>query len=98
MRRNGNFKVLFVAGFGPIVREDAESHRLYSQMMGIDFTAENDNYLHTEALQGAKTFALWPLRQVAQSCFGKDTWPRRSLNRKATKCSSRTRRNLGGRQ
>ena len=23
---------------------------------------------------GAKTFALWPLSQAAQSCFGKDTW------------------------
>jgi len=75
MRRNGNFKVLFIAGFGPIVREDAESHRLYSRMMGIDFTVENDNYLHTEALKGAGTFALWPLRQAAQSCFGKDAWP-----------------------
>lgn len=75
MKRNGNFKVLFIAGFGPIVREDAESHRLYRRMMGIEFTVENDNYLHTEALQGARTFALWPLRQAAQSCFGKDAWP-----------------------
>ncbi|MGC2723439.1 MAG: hypothetical protein WA224_05700, partial [Candidatus Acidiferrales bacterium] len=31
--------------------------------------------LHTEALKGAKTFALWPLSQAAQSCFGKDSWP-----------------------
>src|SRR5256885_9322556 len=31
--------------------------------------------IYTEALQGAKTFALWPLSQAAQSCFGKDTWP-----------------------
>jgi hypothetical protein len=30
---------------------------------------------HTEALQGAKTFALWPLSQAAQSCFGRDVWP-----------------------
>jgi hypothetical protein len=31
--------------------------------------------LHTEALSGAKTFALWPLSQAARSCFGKDSWP-----------------------
>ena len=31
--------------------------------------------LHTEALTGAKSFALWPLSQAAQSCFGKDSWP-----------------------
>jgi len=26
-------------------------------------------------LQGAKHFALWPLSQAAQSCFGSDSWP-----------------------
>jgi hypothetical protein len=26
-------------------------------------------------MQGAKTFALWPLTQAARSCFGKDAWP-----------------------
>jgi len=26
-------------------------------------------------LKGAKSFALWPLSQAAQACFGKDTWP-----------------------
>jgi len=31
--------------------------------------------LHTEALGGANTFALWPLAQAAQSCFGKGSWP-----------------------
>lgn len=32
-------------------------------------------YLHTEALEGAKTFALWPLSLAAHSCFGNDSWP-----------------------
>ena len=73
MAPNGKFKILVIAGFCPIVRTDAESHGLYSQRLGIDFTVENDNYRHTEALKGAKTFALWPLRQAAQSCFGRDT-------------------------
>ena len=26
-------------------------------------------------MQGAKTFALWPLSQAAHSCFGTDSWP-----------------------
>lgn len=26
-------------------------------------------------MEGAKTFALWPLWQAAQSCFGRDAWP-----------------------
>jgi hypothetical protein len=75
MQGIGNMKVLFIAGFGPIVRGTAESRKLYSEVLGIPFKEESDEYLHTEALKGAKTFALWPLSQAAQSCFGKDSWP-----------------------
>ncbi len=71
----GNIKVLFIAGFGPIVREASASRKLYNQILGIGFKEENGGCLHTEALKGAKTFALWPLSQAAQSCFGKDSWP-----------------------
>ena len=72
----GNIQVLFIAGFGPIVREATASRELYSQILGIRFKEENDGYLHTEALKGAKSFALWPLAQAAQSCFGTDSWPK----------------------
>ena len=72
----GNIKVLFIAGFGPIVREATASRELYSQILGIRFKEENGGYLHTEALKGAKSFALWPLSQAAQSCFGTDSWPK----------------------
>lgn len=75
MEQIGNIKVVFVAGFGPIVREPTESRNLYCQVLGIHFKEEKDSYLHTEALQGAKTFALWPLWQAARSCFGKESWP-----------------------
>lgn len=71
----GDVKVLFVAGFGPIVRDAAASRGLYGEALGIPFKEEKGGYLHTEGLEGAKTFALWPLSHVAQSCFGKDTWP-----------------------
>lgn len=68
-------KILFIAGFGPIVRKAADSRKLYSEILGIRFKEESGEYLHTEALKGAKSFALWPLAQAAQSCFGKDSWP-----------------------
>jgi len=71
----GEFNILFVAGFGPIVREATASRKLYRHTLGIDFTEEAGGYLHTEALEGAKSFALWPISQAAQSCFGKDSWP-----------------------
>jgi hypothetical protein len=75
MEGTGKVKILFVAGFGPIVRDTTESRKLYGEVFGISFKEESGSYLHTEALEGAKTFALWPLSQAAQSCFGKDTWP-----------------------
>ncbi len=75
MRSAGKIKVLFILGFGPIIRDTAESRKLYSESLGIRFKEESGEYLHTEALNGAKSFALWPLSQAAESCFGKDTWP-----------------------
>ena len=74
MKKRANIKVLFVAGFGPIVRDRSASRTLYADTLGIAFKEEAGNYLHTEALKGAKTFALWPLDQAAESCFGKDSW------------------------
>jgi len=75
MEQIGGVKVLFVAGFGPIVRDVTASRKLYSQFLGIGFKEETGGYLHTEALKGANSFALWPLSQAAQSCFGRDSWP-----------------------
>jgi len=75
MQAPRNIEILFIAGFGPIVRETAKSRKLYGELLGIPFKEESDGYLHTEAINGAKTFALWPLSQAAQSCFGKDSWP-----------------------
>jgi hypothetical protein len=68
-------KVLFIAGFGPIAADVAESRRLYEGTLGISFKVEDGDYLHTEGVDGAKTFAVWPLNQAAESCFGTDQWP-----------------------
>lgn len=67
-------KVLFIAGFGPISTDPAESRRLYEDALGIGFETEDD-YSHSEKVEGAKTFAIWPLAQAAESCFGTDEWP-----------------------
>jgi hypothetical protein len=68
-------EIRFIAGFGAIVRDAAASRKLYQHDLAIAFEQESGGYLHTEALEGARTFALWPLAQAAQSCFGSDTWP-----------------------
>jgi glyoxalase-like protein len=68
-------KILFIAGFGPIVRDMDASRKLYAGALEIPFKEESGGYLHTSVLQGAKEFALWPLSQAAESCFGTNKWP-----------------------
>lgn len=75
MQGPAGVKVLFIAGFGPIDQDVAASRKLYSDALGIPFHEDAGSYLYTGALQGAKHFALWPLSQAAQSCFGNDSWP-----------------------
>jgi hypothetical protein len=76
MKEFERIKVLFVAGFGPIVRDIIVGRRLYDETLNIPFEEEEGGYLHTERLKGVRTFALWPLDQAARSCFGKDSWPK----------------------
>lgn len=68
-------KVLFVAGFGPIAADVDASRKLYADALGITFKEEEGEYRHTEEVEGVKTFAIWPLAQAAESCFGTQTWP-----------------------
>jgi hypothetical protein len=67
-------RILFVAGFGPIASDMTESRRMYEEALGIAFQANGD-YLHTDQVDGVRSFAIWPLAQAAESCFGTDTWP-----------------------
>jgi hypothetical protein len=75
MQAPDKIRVLFVAGFGPIVRDVDAGQKLYAKGLQISFKEEDGGYLHTDALQGAKHFALWPLSQAAESCFGNSVWP-----------------------
>ena len=68
-------KVLFIAGFGPITSDVEDSRRMYEDALGIAFKKEDGDYRHTEELKGANTFAVWPLAQAAESCFGTKEWP-----------------------
>src|SRR2546421_7642771 len=70
-----DMKVVFVAGYGPITTDTKESAAFYRESLGLSFQEEADGYLHTEELKGVKSFALWPLSQAAQSCFGVNEWP-----------------------
>ena len=70
-------KVLFVAGFGPIVRDPQASKAFYLDALQLPLEAmpQDPDYFHAETLNGVKHFALWPLANAAESCFGTRTWP-----------------------
>lgn len=46
MKQFENVTVLFIAGFGPIVRDAAASRKLYNHNLGIFFKEESGGYLH----------------------------------------------------
>jgi catechol 2,3-dioxygenase-like lactoylglutathione lyase family enzyme len=75
MKPPKNIDVLFVAGFGPIVCDPAASRKFYSETLGLPFKEDANGYLYTAGLDGVKHFALWPLAQAAESCFGTAQWP-----------------------
>ncbi len=66
-------KVLFVAGFGPIVRDMDASLRFYRDAIGMPLEEKGD--VSTEKVDGVKHFGLWPLAEAAESCFGSHEWP-----------------------
>jgi catechol 2,3-dioxygenase-like lactoylglutathione lyase family enzyme len=71
-------KVLFVAGFGPLVKDTAASKAFYVDALGLPLEQQPGGvagYLHGETIDGVRHFALWPLSEAAQSCFGTNIWP-----------------------
>jgi catechol 2,3-dioxygenase-like lactoylglutathione lyase family enzyme len=69
-------KVLFVAGFGPIVDDMATSRAFYGDALGLPLEGDAQ-YMSVPrgGLDGVKHFALWPLSGAAESCFGTKEWP-----------------------
>ena len=65
-------KVLFVAGFSPIVQDMAASKKLYVDVLGLPLEGD---YPSSERIDGVKHFGLWSLKEAAKACFGKDPWP-----------------------
>jgi catechol 2,3-dioxygenase-like lactoylglutathione lyase family enzyme len=68
-------KIQFIAGFGPIVRDVAQSRAFWGDHLGIALEEAAPQYFTNDDLEGVKAFALWPLSQAAESCFGTDAWP-----------------------
>lgn len=71
-----DIEVLFVAGFGPIVKDVDAGVALYRDTLGLPLAADvgPPDYFHG-TVAGVKHFALWPLHLAAAACFGTDAWP-----------------------
>ena len=69
-------KVLFAAGFSPIVPDLDASIAFYEQALGITFDRDdNSDYVSTGDLDGLKHMGLWKLSDAAEACFGTKEWP-----------------------
>ena len=68
--------VQFISTFAVISPDLDASRKLYVDALGLPLTSsEGDEYLHSEQIDGAKHFGVWPLWQAAQACFGTPEWP-----------------------
>ncbi len=69
-------EVLFITSFAVIAPDPGASRALYVSALGLPLQhADGDDYWHSEQIDGAKHFGVWPLEQAAEACFGSTTWP-----------------------
>lgn len=57
-----------------ITPDPDESRKLYIDALGLPLGGDG-GYLHSENIDGAKHFGVWPLQQAAEACFGSPDWP-----------------------
>jgi hypothetical protein len=68
--------VKWIASFAVVAADPAKSRELYIDALALPLEADaGGEYFHSEGIGGSKHFAVWPLAQAAQACFGTDEWP-----------------------
>ncbi len=71
-----HMNVQFISSFAVITQDVEASRKLYVDALGLPLSAsEGDEYLHSEEIDGARHFGVWPLWQAAEACFGTREWP-----------------------
>jgi catechol 2,3-dioxygenase-like lactoylglutathione lyase family enzyme len=66
--------IQFISSFAVITPDPDESRKLYIDALGLPLSGDG-GYLHSEDVEGAKHFGVWPLSQAAEACFGSPDWP-----------------------
>src|SRR5689334_18350828 len=67
--------ILFITSVAVIAPDSERSRALYMDTLGLPLEGEPGDYLHSERIDGAKHFGVWPLSQASQACFGTTQWP-----------------------
>jgi catechol 2,3-dioxygenase-like lactoylglutathione lyase family enzyme len=66
----------FIAGVAVIAADPERSRELFIGALGLPLeAADGSDYFHSERIEGAKHFGVWPLSEAAQACFGTAEWP-----------------------
>src|SRR5262249_53333826 len=73
LERGGEVNIEFLSTVAVIAPDPPHSRKLYADALGLPL--HGDEYLHSEQIDGCKSFGIWPLSQAAESCFGTREWP-----------------------
>lgn len=65
----------FLSTVAVIAPDPAVSRELYVSALGLPLEGQGNGYHHSEQIGGCKSFAIWPLSQAAEACFGTPRWP-----------------------
>ena len=69
-------KIEFLSTLAVIAPDPPASRKLYVDALGLPLASRGDNDYHaSEQIGGCKHFAVWPLSQAAEACFGTARWP-----------------------
>jgi catechol 2,3-dioxygenase-like lactoylglutathione lyase family enzyme len=69
-------EIEFIASIAVIAPDPPKSRELFVDALGLTLEAgAGSDYFHSERIEGAKHFGVWPLSEAAQACFGTPDWP-----------------------
>ena len=69
-------KIELLSSVAMIAPDPPSSRRLYVDVLGLPLASgSDDEYHHSEQIEGCRHFAVWPLSQAAEACFGTTRWP-----------------------
>ena len=68
--------IQFIATLAVIAPDPQQSRELFIDALGLPLEASpGSDYFHSERIEGAKHFGVWPLSQAARACFETSEWP-----------------------